>query len=84
MDQGAVNALQRQGKSLLSAGITNIGKSFERGDTISILDGANQEFARGITAYARNELAQIKGHHSEQITATLGCLLYTSPSPRDS
>lgn len=72
VDPGAVNALQRQGKSLLSAGITNVGKSFERGDTISILDSANQEFARGITAYARNELARIKGHHSEQIRATLG------------
>lgn len=72
IDQGAVDALQSQGKSLLAAGITQVGKTFERGDTISICDMAGREFARGITAYARNELEKIKGHRSERISATLG------------
>lgn len=72
VDQGAVNALRNQGRSLLSAGIVEIGGAFERGDAIPIVDSQHHEFARGITAYSNDELEHIKGQRSDQIHTRLG------------
>lgn len=72
VDQGAVNALCTKGKSLLPAGIVSIEATFERGDTVAIVDSQQHEFARGITAYSSQELQFIKGCHSDQIAKRLG------------
>ncbi len=72
VDQGAVSALCTKGKSLLPAGIVSIDATFERGDTVAIIDSHLNEFARGITAYSSDELQKIKGAHSEQIAERLG------------
>lgn len=72
VDQGAVHALCAKGKSLLSAGIVSIDATFERGDTVAIVDTQHNEFARGISAYSSAELQVIKGCHSDQIVMKLG------------
>ena len=72
VDDGAAEALCGNGRSLLPAGITQIEGRFERGDTISIINQAGRELARGIARYASEDLDHIRGCHSDEITAKLG------------
>lgn len=72
VDPGAVKALVAQKRSLLPAGITAVTGSFDRGDTISILQPNGRELARGITRYNSAETALIQGCHSDEIDSRLG------------
>ncbi|MCP4416975.1 MAG: glutamate 5-kinase [Chloroflexi bacterium] len=72
IDDGAVRALLKNGRSLLPAGITAVNGTFGRGDSICIEDPNGQELARGISRYTSNDLHQIAGLQSNQIEATLG------------
>jgi glutamate 5-kinase len=71
IDSGAVQALAR-GSSLLPVGIQSVDGTFERGDSIRVLDPAGKEIARGITNYGSSDLARIKGRRSEEIESLLG------------
>lgn len=72
VDAGAARALVENGRSLLPAGIAHIHDTFQRGDTISILDGNGRELARGISRYASQDVAKLLGCHSDEIEARLG------------
>jgi glutamate 5-kinase len=72
VDDGAAKALCGNGRSLLPAGITQVEGRFERGDTISILNQAGSELARGIARYTSEDLERIRGCHSDEITTKLG------------
>lgn len=72
IDQGAVRALVRSGRSLLPAGITAVEGEFARGDTVRILDPARVELARGISRYDSSDLARILGCQSDEIAERLG------------
>jgi glutamate 5-kinase len=72
IDDGAADALLNQGKSLLPVGVIGITGSFERGQTVRVLDARGNEIARGIAHYSRGDLTAIQGHHSEKIAAILG------------
>jgi glutamate 5-kinase len=71
VDNGAEQAL-RSGKSLLPAGVVALDGSFARGDPVSIVSRAGQEFARGLIAYDRPEADRIIGRKSKDIEALLG------------
>ena len=70
VDDGAMAALQR-GKSLLPAGVREVGGEFERGACVSIRAG-EREVARGICAYNSAETRLIAGKPSSSIEAALG------------
>jgi glutamate 5-kinase len=72
IDSGAVDALLKQGKSLLPAGIIKIEGSFDKGQTLRVFDEANHELARGLVRYNSEELGSIAGRHSKEISAILG------------
>lgn len=72
LDAGAVKALQHQGASLLARGITAVQGQFEKGDAVLLCDGNGQPIAKGTSQFHASELHQIKGLHSQHITATLG------------
>jgi len=72
VDQGAIDAISHGGRSLLPAGVVTVEGEFERGDMVSIRDGRGRELARGIVAYASDDLRRIKGHHSNEIETQLG------------
>jgi len=76
IDEGALKAL-KSGKSLLSPGIKDVKGKFNKGDHIRILDKNMNEFARGLSSFTSDEIAKIKGQHSNKITSLLG---YTSKS----
>jgi len=72
VDNGAANALKKQNRSLLPAGIKAVEGKFERGDTVNIYDEDGERVACGITNYSSHELSIIKGSRSSQIKELLG------------
>ena len=71
VDAGAAAALRR-GKSLLPAGVVAVDGSFERGDTVSVLDATGREIARGLAAYSAADATRVLGRNSRDIETLLG------------
>ena len=72
VDNGAVEVVWNENRSLLPAGITHVRGEFERGDIVAILDDSNKQFAVGITNYKSADLEKIKGHRSKNIESLIG------------
>ena len=72
IDDGAGKALSQAGRSLLPAGIVAVEGEFQRGDTVAIVDREEHELARGIVAYASQDLQRIIGCHSDEIEERIG------------
>ncbi len=72
LDEGAVEALTRQGRSLLPSGIKSIKGTFEVGDAVRCISPKGKEVARGLTNYNASEMMKIQGIHSSQIEDILG------------
>jgi glutamate 5-kinase len=72
LDAGAVKAIYQGGKSLLPAGIIRVEGDFSATDAVQLCNADGKEVARGLVNYNRNEIEQIKGHHSEKISLILG------------
>ena len=72
LDDGAVNALRKEGKSLLPIGVTAITGDFERGEVVTCLDAKGREIARGLVNYSAQEAQQILRHASTEIESILG------------
>ncbi|MEM7552564.1 MAG: glutamate 5-kinase [Cyanobacteria bacterium P01_A01_bin.84] len=72
LDNGAVKAISRLGKSLLAAGITNINGEFETQEAVQLCDSDGNEIARGLVNYNSEELNKISGCRSSEISSILG------------
>ncbi len=72
LDQGAVNALLDEGRSLLSVGVRQIEGDFKRGDLVVCLNTEEREIARGLINYDVEEAVRIKGHRTDSIESVLG------------
>jgi len=83
VNQGARRALIEGKASLLAAGVTDVRGAFERGDVVSILDEAEQEFARGIVNYSSDEARRISGQHSARIDELIANRNYDALITRD-
>ena len=72
IDDGAVNKLTREGKSLLPIGMHSVKGEFSRGDVIAICDLQGQELARGLANYASAECRLLCKKPSSEIEKSLG------------
>ncbi len=72
LDEGAVRAVRDGGRSLLAAGIVEVRGSFGIGDTVSCVDPSGNEIARGLTSYASDDIARLRGRSAKEIRAVLG------------
>jgi len=72
IDDGAVQKLTQQGKSLLPIGVTEVRGAFARGEVIVCVNSAGAEVARGLTNYSSDEARRILRHSTQQIEAALG------------
>ncbi len=72
LDDGAVNALTTQGKSLLPSGILKIEGHFEVGDYVSCMNKEGRKVAKGLTNYSSKDLEQIRGKKTSEIEKVLG------------
>jgi glutamate 5-kinase len=72
LDAGAVRAVRERGRSLLPAGILSVEGRFGIGDAVACADEAGVEFARGLVAYAAEDVRRIKALPTSQIGQVLG------------
>jgi glutamate 5-kinase len=83
VDDGARQAIEKHGKSLLPIGVTIVEGSFGKGDVVAICDKDGIEFARGLTNYSSTDAERLRGLNSEQITRVVGKLPYVELVHRD-
>jgi len=83
LDDGARQAIEKQGKSLLAIGITAVEGDFAKGEVVSLVDRGGDEFARGLSNYNANDARSIAGKRSEEIIQALGSLPYAEVINRD-
>ena len=83
LDDGAVEALTRKGKSLLPSGITAVHGDFESGDAVVCVDQSGREFAKGLVNYSSEAVAKIRGMKTSEIQKTLGYKDYDEVIHRD-
>jgi len=72
LDDGAVNALLRLGKSLLPVGVERCEGNFERGDRVDCADAQGRVIARGLCNYASKDVSLICKTPSQSIPEVLG------------
>jgi glutamate 5-kinase len=83
LDQGAVDAVCNQGRSLLAIGITDSSGAYQQGSVVSIHNTTGQEIARGLTNYPSSDVHKIIGQPSECISEILGHRPYENVVHRD-
>jgi len=71
LDDGAVNAVVRQRRSLLAAGITALSGRFYGGDVVELRAQDSTAIARGVVAYDAAELATMLGRSSADLPAEM-------------
>jgi len=72
IDQGAIQALTKKGKSLLSVGVIKVEGQFKRGDLVICVSAQGKEIARGLINYNAEETAKIKGKATSLVESILG------------
>lgn len=83
VDEGAVDALLKNNKSLLPSGIIKVTGKFDSGDIVEIIDKDNRIIGKGITYYTSEEIEKIKGMHTSKIKDILGYKYYNEVIDRD-
>ncbi|AKH68637.1 glutamate 5-kinase [Spongiibacter sp. IMCC21906] len=74
LDDGAIQVLRQQGRSLLPVGVISVAGGFSRGDLVSCVDARGLEVARGLVNYDAAEAEKIKRLPSHKIQEVLGYL----------
>lgn len=69
VDEGAKQALQRKGSSLLVVGVSSVEGRFEVGDIVDIKDASGYLFARGRVSASRDETELAMGRTRQQLLA---------------
>ena len=72
LDEGAVRALARDGKSLLPIGVVAVEGAFERGEVVGCYGPDGAEVARGLVNYGSQDTARIVRRPSSEIESILG------------
>ena len=72
LDDGAVRALLRDGKSLLPIGVTGVEGAFQRGEVVGCFAPDGREIARGLVNYDAGEALRIMRKPSSEIESVLG------------
>jgi len=76
IDEGALTALVKRGKSLLPSGIIKVEEDFDRGEVVSVITADGHEIARGMVNYSADEIKLIAGHKSADIGKILAAKDY--------
>ena len=77
LDEGAVNAVVKKGKSLLPVGVTDADGEFDRGEIVSLVDPNHSEIGRGLTNYSLRDVLRICGKKTAELHEILGQNVYT-------
>ncbi len=83
IDDGAANALLRNGKSLLPSGIVDVTDDFGVGAPVEFVDRHNEILGIGLVNYSSSEIKKIMGLKSNRIKQVLGHKSYDEIIHRD-
>lgn len=83
LDDGAVKAILRKGKSLLSSGILAVEGDFTVGAAVEFCDSAGEALGIGLANYSAADIRKIKGLKSSQIAQCLGAKPFDEVIHRD-
>lgn len=83
LDDGAVEAVVRRGKSLLPSGIIALTGEFNAGDAVVCTDRYGKEFAKGLVNYSSAVLDRVKGLKTADIKQLIGGYEYEEAIHRD-
>jgi glutamate 5-kinase len=83
IDDGAAQAISKQGKSLLPGGIIDVTGDFGIGDAVELSGESNSRIAVGLVNYSSSDIRRIMGCKTDQIQACLGEKLYDEVIHRD-
>jgi glutamate 5-kinase len=83
LDNGAQQAVEKQGRSLLAIGVRRVEGIFQKGDVVGLCGEDGREFARGLINYGSEEMRRIAGHPTERIVEMLGHQPYDEVVHRD-
>ena len=72
LDDGAVQALRKDGRSLLPVGVSRVEGDFQRGDLVSCVAPDGSTLAMGLINYSAEDARKIMGKPSDQIGDELG------------
>ncbi len=72
IDDGAVDAVIRHGKSLLPAGIRSVSGRFRTGDVVDLVDLTGTAVARGLVNYDARDLPSLLGRSTRDLARELG------------
>ncbi|SFS59537.1 glutamate 5-kinase [Marininema halotolerans] len=67
VDEGAAQALLKEGSSLLPIGVVAVNGEFQEGDIVRVVDSTGVEIGRGMSRYAANWIVQVLGRRSEDV-----------------
>ncbi len=73
VDIGATDAIKKQKRSLLAAGIKRVEGKFQRGDIVDVYNDGGSHLGAGITNYNSGDIDIIKGMQSQKIATMLSC-----------
>ena len=83
LDDGARDALIKEGKSLLPSGVANIEGEFSVGDPVTCVDMRGEPLAKGLVNYSSSEVRKIMGLKTTKIEQVLGYKDYDEIIHRD-
>ena len=83
IDDGAVNAILKNGKSHLPSGIVAVEKDFSIGAPVAFKNQKNEILGIGLANYSAADIRKIMGLKSKQIKAVLGHKVYDEVIHRD-
>ena len=83
LDDGARDALIKEGKSLLPSGVANIEGDFSVGDPVTCVDMKGEPLAKGLVNYSSAEVRKIMGLKTTKIEQVLGYKDYDEIIHRD-
>ena len=83
VDDGARNALERNGKSLLPIGVRDVKGTFVAGSLVNIQGLDGRVVARGLVDYSSQQIEKIRGKRSSEIAGILGRKDYDEVVHRD-
>ncbi|MCS6770892.1 MAG: glutamate 5-kinase [Kiritimatiellae bacterium] len=72
VDDGAREAVETRGKSLLPVGIRAVEGNFDAGAVVNLKAGDGSIFGRGLSNFSSTEIRLMKGKRSDELEAVLG------------
>lgn len=71
IDDGAVQAVKRSGRSLLPSGVVTVEGTFKRGDVLEVCSKDGAVIAKGLSNFSATDCRKIIGHNSSDVPEIL-------------